>query len=209
MEDTVPLSLLQGMPNGLAEALHSLSAIWSRQNEHWIVGGSCALLVQGVELDGPPRDIDVYADLPTAKSLDMTSPGERLSQQRVDSSGNYVSLLSHYQVQGFQIELVGGFEILAAGAMYRLEVDQILLAYTDRLIMNNNHILHLMPLSHELMFNILRDRPDRYEKIAEVMKRHPEKHIPLLKTLLDRNVWVPEQLNKLKRLLPWSEWYGK
>ncbi|MCF2720062.1 hypothetical protein LWE69_24045 [Paenibacillus sp. UKAQ_18] len=51
----------------------------------------------------------------------------------------------------------------------------------------------------------MRNRPDRYKAIADVMKRDPRRHIIVLKQLLVSNIWNEEQLDKLAELLPWPE----
>ena len=60
--------------------------------------------------------------------------------------------------------------------------------------------VRLMPLSHELVFNVLRDRPDRYVAIAEAMLRDMDHHMPLLKQLLRRNQLHGEHRMVLNRL---------
>lgn len=127
-----------------------------------------------------------------------------IDRQQVDRSGSYVSLLSHYDLEGFPVELVGGFEVLCGGALYRLEIERLLWSTGVQLELGSAS-LRLMPLSHELLFNILRNRPDRYKAIADVMKRDPRRHIIVLKQLLVSNIWNEEQLDKLAELLPWPE----
>nr|WP_233903739.1 hypothetical protein [Paenibacillus polymyxa] len=127
-----------------------------------------------------------------------------IDRQQVDRSGSYVSLLSHYDLEGFPVELVGGFEVLCGGALYRLEIERLLWSAGVQLELGSAS-LRLMPLSHELLFNILRNRPDRYKAIADVMKRDPRRHIIVLKQLLVSNIWNEEQLDKLAELLPWPE----
>uniref|UniRef100_A0AAE9PR64 Uncharacterized protein n=2 Tax=Paenibacillus TaxID=44249 RepID=A0AAE9PR64_PAEPO len=127
-----------------------------------------------------------------------------IDRQQVDRSGSYVSLLSHYDLEGFPVELVGGFEVLCDGALYRLEIERLLWSTGVQLELGSAS-LRLMPLSHELLFNILRNRPDRYKAIADVMKRDPRRHIIVLKQLLVSNIWNEEQLDKLAELLPWPE----
>ncbi|MDN4078521.1 hypothetical protein QYF52_11295 [Paenibacillus polymyxa] len=204
LKEAISSVLVDRLPHDLAVALGSLTESWSAVSVPWMLGGSCALLVQEVELDRLPRDIDIYADIHAAKLLHARSPGVSIDPQQVDRSGSYVSLLSHYELEGFPVELVGGFEVLCDGALYRLEVERLLWSAGIQLDLENTS-LRLMPLSHELLFNLLRNRPDRYQAIADVMKRDPQQHIGILTQLLVRNIWNKEQLGKLIELLPWPE----
>lgn len=204
LKEAIPSTLLNRLPHDLTVALSSLADRWSMVSVPWMLGGSCSLLVQGVELDRLPRDIDIYADIHAAKQLHAHPPGINIDRQQVDRSGSYVSLLSHYEVEGLPVELVGGFEVLCGGALYRLEVERLLWSAGIRLVLGCVSI-HLMPLSHELLFNLLRNRPDRYRAIAKVMKRDPQRHLEILKQLLISNIWAEEQLDRLVGLLPWPE----
>jgi hypothetical protein len=208
LKEAVPSVPLNRLPHELAAALARLADGWSAVAVPWLLGGSCSLLVQEVELDRLPRDIDIYADIHAAKQLHAHPPGVMTDRQQVDRSGSYVSLLSHYELEGFAVELVGGFEVLCDGALYRLEVERLLWSAGVRLDLGGSS-LRLMPLSHELLFNLLRNRPDRYEAIAAVMKRDPQRHIPVLNQLLISNIWTEEQLDKLEELLPWPELYSR
>ncbi len=63
----------------------------------------------------------------------------------------------------------------------------------------------MMPLAHELLFNLLRNRPDRYEAIAKTMKAFPELHMQALSDLMQRNRWGSEFERKLERLIDSSK----
>ncbi|MGM1020577.1 MAG: hypothetical protein ACQEXV_08540 [Bacillota bacterium] len=204
MKEAISSLRLNKLPHELTAALSSLADTWASIAVPWMLGGSCSLLVQEVELDRLPRDIDIYADIHAAKQLHAKAPGVMIDRQQVDRSGSYVSLLSHYELEGFPVELVGGFEVLCDGALYRLEVERLLWSAGIRLDLGRSS-LRLMPLSHELLFNLLRNRSDRYEAIADAMKRDPQRHIVVLNQLLISNIWTDDQLAKLQELLPWPE----
>jgi len=168
----------------------------------WLVGGSCGLLLQRVRLDKPPRDLDLYVD-----QDDVSLFHERLREWALDEPSYsetpiYRSTLSHYQMNGVQIELVAGFQVQSYGCDYRVTVRNGLFRHS--LAAEGERPLpaiRLMPLAHELVFNVLRDRPDRYEAIAEVMQSRPERHIPVIRDIIRTNVIVPPVLAALERLL--------
>ncbi|SEL84971.1 hypothetical protein SAMN04488688_106162 [Paenibacillus sp. cl141a] len=190
------LNDLPELEKALATAIHKLN----QAPVAWLLGGSCCLLLQGVELGKPPRDIDIYADAGGVQPLHEALALLAVDAPRLDQEGIYSSILSHYELERVPIELVGGFEVNSEGSSYRVEIDQLLYPAAPA-----RHIrdvtVRLMPLSHELVFNVLRDRPDRYEAIAEAMLRDMNQHLPLLQRLLSRNRLSGEHRLVLKRLI--------
>ncbi|WP_160033291.1 hypothetical protein [Paenibacillus sp. An7] len=185
----------------LDTALNVLGKTWNPKRYNWLLGGSCSLLLQGVELADPPNDIDVYADFETARPLHKEISSYSVDEQRLDRSGTYTSLLSHYQIGEASIELSGGFEICTSDSLYRTDI-AFLIPYAKKFnIPGAQHSISMTPLSHELMFNILRERADRYELIAKKMKENIDVHIPLLKDLIRRNVWSSAHLKQLEDAL--------
>ncbi|MDP4096662.1 hypothetical protein OIN60_07750 [Paenibacillus sp. P96] len=194
--------MLRNIP-ALAAALYDMSKAWSGLEAVWLLGGSCSLLLQQVELKRLPNDIDVYADIAAAKQLHTAAPGTSENRQELNRSGLYTSLLSHYRLRELRLELVGGFEIMTEGSMYRLEVEHVLRRHAPLATLNDIQFC-LTPLSHEFMFNMVRERRDRYEAIAQVMNARPELHVPLVSKLLEANVWSDRHLSWIAALLPWA-----
>lgn len=105
-----------GIPYILEAALASISEVldlsWLEKPPVWLLGGSCGLLLHGVQLSAPPRDIDLYADLEDAEVLHSA-----LSCYSVDGgpeedySGGCYSLRSRYRIGDARVELVCGFQI--------------------------------------------------------------------------------------------------
>lgn len=128
---------------------------WKRQNLEYSTlylasWGSCGLLLQQVELQQAPRDIDVYADLAAARGLHHAAPGIALDEPVIDRTGPYASLLSHYQVGECALELVGGFEVWSRQSWYRIEIEQLLIHHAPQAQIGS-YTLRLMPLAHELL----------------------------------------------------------
>lgn len=177
----------------LIDALRQLAREWGNSRESWLVGGSCGLWLQGIALEQAPRDIDVYADLTGARGLHEILGTRSTDKQVLDESGMYVSLLSHYQMGPYVLELVGGFEVKTEGSHYKIEVGDLLYGQAPSVRLDNEW-LRLMPLSHEFLFNVLRDRPDRYVPIGKAIVLHSEEHLPLLRDLIKRNTWSRKHL---------------
>lgn len=160
----------------LGDALRQLAEDLTGIGQPWLVGGSCGLLMQGVALAEAPHDLDVYADGEAARRIHAELRAYSTDEQTEDRSAIYYSILSHYQIGGVKVELVGDFQVTACDSVYRVDAaryyEQYAVTHTLSSERNSNAI-KLMPLEHELVFNILRDRPDRYEAIARVMlERH-------------------------------------
>lgn len=184
----------------LVAALKNLGSRLDQADAAWLLGGSCGLWLQGVPLERSPRDIDVYYDRAEAKKLHNRLTDLALDEPVWDESGRYSSMLSHYRLGALTMELVGSFEIRNGSSMYRTEVSGVLTGYAEQIMLEGVPI-RLMPLAHELLFNVLRERPDRYCAVAEAIRKSPERHVGLLKLLLDRNAWEAETVSAVAKLL--------
>lgn len=169
-----------------ASALSLLADKLTGCQANWVVGGSSGLSVRGASLARPPRDLDVYADLASVPILHA-----RLSDYAVDGPAEneterYRSILSHYNMEETIVELVGNFRVRACQSDYMTEVDDVLYPNADILEMDG-HEVRLVPLAHELIFNLLRERMDRATVVGQLIAHQPARHLPLLHTLLERN----------------------
>lgn len=180
--------MTQNMPPELRLALRKAASALSTVRPAWLLGGSCGLLLQGVELGRTPRDIDIYTDSVHVPLLHGQLQFWAAGEPVLDREGIYESMLSRYELDGYSLELVGGFKVSAGHSRYSVEVDR-LLALSAPVCELDDRTIRLMPLAHELVFNVLRDRPDRYVPVAEAIRRDQKRHIGLLELILTRNVW--------------------
>lgn len=102
------LSDLPGLESLLYETVCKLNLT----GQPWVLGGSCSLLLQGVQLDKPPRDIDIYTDAESVHELHASLADWAEDAPHLDQEGMYASILSHYGRYGVSIELVGGFTVM-------------------------------------------------------------------------------------------------
>lgn len=171
----------------------------------WVLGGSCALWLHEVTLTALPHDIDVYTDDEHIPILHELLCDLAMDEPILDESGIYRSRLSHYRLGEYGMELVGGFTLRTGSSSYLTEVAEVLAPAAIQIQLDSAEgKLPLMPLSHELLFNILRSRPDRYRAIADAMAREPEQHSALLRTLIRSNQWSEAHLSLIKELFPWA-----
>jgi hypothetical protein len=165
-----------------------------------MVGGSCGLLLQGVPLDTVPRDLDIYVDREDAEFVDRCLADYRVDGPEWSETGMYRSLLSHYQIMGTMVELVGSLSVDTEGSSYDVRVGGPLSVHGP-LLNDQGRLIPLMPLAHELVFNVLRKRPDRYEAIARTMGAKLVTHESQLKRLLAANALSEETVQRICGLL--------
>lgn len=172
-----------------------------KEQSPWLLGGSCGLLLHGVKLDKAPRDIDLYTD-----EIRINDLHEKLAQELpvldypiLDETRTYRSTLSHYQLDAYTVELVGGFEVRARESYYRVHVEPVLYPAAPVYMLEAGSI-HLMPLAHELIFNLLRDRPDRYEPISERIREQSQDHATLIEQIIQHNGFHPQFMQRIRRL---------
>lgn len=168
----------------LAETLESCDA-------RWVVGGSTGLALRGAKLDRAPRDIDIYVDHDSVFPVHDRLSSNWLDGPEDNRTERYRSILSHYRLAGAMVELVGDFRVSAMQSDYLAEVNDFLYPNGDKVEVNGFEI-GIVPLAHELLFNLLRERKDRAAVAGDLMAQNPEKHIPLLQALIRRNRFSPE-----------------
>jgi hypothetical protein len=166
----------------------------------WLIGGSCGLLLQDVDIGRSPRDLDIYVDY-----NDVTTVYTSLQNYSVDTpiyseTPIYASILSHYLIDGNTVEVVGDFRVQALHSSYQVEAAYLWDNHC-RLAMIDGLEVKVMPLAHELLFNLLRNRPDRYEPIMKTMQAFPELHMQALNDLMQRNSWGIAFKSKLEQLI--------
>lgn len=190
------------VPEPLKEIFFELEVHTRGSDSTWLVGGSTGLLLQGVQLAALPRDLDLYADRRAAENLHMALRRYATDEQTESETLIYRSMLSHYEMNGVKVELVGAFEVRALDSEYRVEAEYLARTHALAVPYGEGKTVRLMPLAHELVFNVLRDRPDRYEAIARVCQaREPERHRQALDDLIARNRFSGELADRLRTLL--------
>jgi hypothetical protein len=184
----------------ILQALAQIRSLLHTKQVDWLVGGSCGLLLQEVDITQPPRDLDIYVDAVGASIIYDAMQPFAVDQLVRSHTTIYSSVLSHFHINHIQVEVVGGFEIQALQSDYRVEVSQLLLKYSTTYRVGECEI-GLMPLAHELIFNILRQRPDRYLAIAAKMLSDSASYLTPLNKIIERNSFDPAFFKKLNELL--------
>ncbi|RKP57069.1 hypothetical protein D7Z26_03535 [Cohnella endophytica] len=152
----------------------------------WVVGGSTGLALRGAKLERAPRDIDIYADQKDIRLIHDRLRAFTIDGPKSDRTERYDSILSHYQIEDASIEVVGDFRVTALDSVYQTEVADFLFPNRDRAQVNGRDI-PIVPLGHELIFNLLRERKDRALIAGGLIIERTERHLPLLNDLLRKN----------------------
>ncbi|NBD22595.1 nucleotidyltransferase family protein [Paenibacillus glycinis] len=191
-----------GIGEPLGRALEVIAGAVSRDRAKWLIGGSTGLLLRGLALPSPPRDLDLYADDEAARTLHAALRPFAVDEQQLSVSPIYRSLLSHYDIHGVQVELVGGFVVAAGRDRYTVEVEEVLEPL--RLTVTTGAFeAGVVPLAHELWFNMLRAREDRVSLITTHMRKEPGLHQEALRLIAARNdlsAALQEQVAQLLRI---------
>ncbi|ASA22935.1 hypothetical protein [Paenibacillus donghaensis] len=179
-----------GISSELGKALGRVTELLSLNGREerpvWLLGGSCSLALQQVPLQAAPRDVDLYAELAAAKPLHEALSDFALGEPEEDFSRGCYSLISRYRIEETAVELICGFRMNYGGSQYIVDTGS-LLPHAPLLQLTEGGQVRLMPLAHEFLFNAIRGRADRYERIAAVMRKDAGRHLPLLQSLVQRN----------------------
>jgi hypothetical protein len=182
------------------QAIENIHAQLQSKHVKWLVGGSCGLVLQDVIIDKLPRDLDIYVDAKDAGIVYEALQSYATDQLVRSQTGIYISLLSHFRMVNVPVEVVGGFEVHVDQSHYQVEVSGFLESF-DVTYDTGICRFGVMPLAHELVFNILRQRPDRYQAIAEKMRANPMEYLTPLNKILERNSFSVDFIHKLNELL--------
>ncbi len=180
------------MPTGNpVSALRRLAELLEGCDARWVVGGSTGLALRGAKLERAPRDLDVYADREAIRAIHERLAAYALDGPADNETDRYRSVLSHYKLEDTIVELVGDFRIAARGSIYQTEVEMTLYPSGNPVDAEGMTVM-LIPLGHELIFNLLRDRMDRAEVAGRLIAKDAERQLPLLRELIDRNRLAPD-----------------
>lgn len=171
----------------------------------WVLGGSAGLLLRGLHLAYPPRDIDLYCDEEDQPAIHSALIGYATDEPVFSETLIYRSTLSHYQIGDYRIELVGGFQVRAFGSCYSVDVRGVLIPYGESVKLSGSDApdehVRIAPLAHELVFNALRDREDRVALIADAMAANKATHSGALAVITENNELSPLVVGRLHRWL--------
>lgn len=99
-----------------------------------------------------------------------------------------------------KVELVGGFRMGSGEWQYSVDVG-MMQQYAPVRNYEGVGLVRLMPVAHELIFNLLRGRDGRCQAIARLIKQDLATHLPLLCQLIQENHLEDHLQAKLEELL--------
>ncbi|MFF2090124.1 hypothetical protein [Paenibacillus sp. NPDC058174] len=183
----------------LESALASVAQLGSGID--WVVGGSTGLMLRGLPLASEPNDLDLYIDEADFDRLYNLLRPYAIDKPVLSETDIYRSTLCHFELEGVSVELVGGFIVSAHGCRYETKVAELLKPLAERVIVDGNYFVHTVPLAHELWFNVLRNRPDRYQLIMDAFVQDEAKHGEALKQLESHHTFTPEMVRKVHQMI--------
>ncbi|PZD93517.1 hypothetical protein DNH61_23135 [Paenibacillus sambharensis] len=196
-------------PESIRSALEIISSLSGGLGDAWVVGGSAGLMLQGLNLAEPPRDLDIYADKDDAASIHALLSGYATDRPTYSVTPIYESVLSHYDIARVSVELVGGFVVSAGEDRYTVRVRNDLMPHASLIKVGSAGLsAAVVPLAHELIFNLLRSRMDRVEVVAAAMSDAPQRHGPALRALVAASSLTPVTEQRLLRLAGLAETEG-
>jgi hypothetical protein len=188
------------MSRPLGRALEAIAGAVAPTGAKWLVGGSTGLLLRGIELPAPPRDLDIYADDEAAQAIHAALRPFAVDEQQLSVSPIYRSLLSHYDIEGVQVELVGGFVVASGAERYAVEVEDVLEPMRTTIEVGAQTV-GVVPLAHEFWFNVLRARRDRTELIGRRIREELALHLDALDLIVSRNRFSAALQDQASRIL--------
>ena len=165
----------------------------------WLVGGSTGCLLQKVRLEREPNDLDIYTDHIYLDHFQQTLEDWSLEDAHYSETEQYRSYLSRYQNHSLEAELVANLSVCTEDGQYDVDVCGLLAPFAPTVDILTESV-QLMPLEHELVFNLLRNREDRYAPIATAIK-HRGVHRSLWQQLQERNTLSEEFWNRASALI--------
>lgn len=142
----------------------------NRTDIPWLVGGSTACLLQNVPLTRKPNDLDIYTDRRFIDSLKQALAGWNIVAVHNMETERYSSYLSRCRVDTLDVEFSADLTVRTEHGQYDVEVGDLLAKHKIMTIMNDVS-LPLIPLEHEMVFNLLRERSDRFRPISDTLKK--------------------------------------
>lgn len=168
----------------------------------WIVGGSAGLMLRGIPLSAEPRDLDIYCDDEDMFTIFQSLREFAVDEPTVSVTGMYRSRLCHFQIHNVQVELVGGFQVTATGCHYETAVRELLIPYGERIKLSGTSLgVYVVPLAHELYFNVLRGRSDRVQLIVQAFAEAPEMHERAFQAIESSNTFTEAVKCNIRRFI--------
>ncbi|SFF04626.1 hypothetical protein SAMN05216378_4866 [Paenibacillus catalpae] len=189
----------------IEKALAAIVRLLAGVEADWVLGGSTGLMLRGLPLQAAPNDIDLYVDDNEYDQIYERLKPFASDTKQLSECGNYRSVLSHFVIEGIPVELVGGFVVRANGCRYVTEVSSLLKPYSELFAVRDAEdsglYVPVVPVAHELWFNMLRSREDRITLLMDHYIKDESRHEEARRLLEKRNVLTVEAKKQLSQRL--------
>lgn len=97
------------VPGNIIESLKRLYEVFHGKGIHWILSGSTALAIRGVDVV-INNDIDILTDKSGAEQIDELLSEYRISRPDYSETEKYRSYFGKYEIEGVGVEVMGKFQ---------------------------------------------------------------------------------------------------
>ncbi|WP_128894452.1 hypothetical protein [Longirhabdus pacifica] len=194
------MNTTQVNPDVMVHVIDKLDRCLKPQGVHYVIGGSSSLMLQHVELNQHPNDVDVYvAESDVLKAHDALK-SYAIDTPRIIENGMFRSNMSGYVIHNMLVELVGGFQITTSATKFALIIDRDHPYHVSEVYVLGKRIA-ITSLAYEFVFNVIRERADRYIPIVQKMNKQMELHHDDLQRMLQHHIISMEHKNKISQLI--------
>ncbi len=133
--------------------------------EKWIVGGSTASFLQGVNII--PRDIDILTTKKGAFEIEKKLQKYVKKSVKLEKTKKYVSYFGKLKIQDIYVEICGELYIIYRGRAFPFYPPFI----KEKEIYRDGKKLLTVSLENQLWINLLEDKEERAKLIAKYLKK--------------------------------------
>lgn len=155
----------------LKAAIVAISGRSAGSGIEWLVGGSVGAILHGVQLDAPPRDLDIDTTGPGAYSLEARLSEYVQEAVTLSETPLYRNYFGCLKIDGVEVDLVGDLDVKHKSFAHHFRITPEV--WHKRTVVDvGGFEVGLTPLEHQLILNLIRGREDRTRPIAGYLRRH-------------------------------------
>lgn len=154
------------LPPRLKEALITVSETLARLSIRWVLVGSTASYLNGVEVE--PKDIDIIVEADKVYEVDETlaSSFRALRRVRYSSSETYSSHYGVFEILGVKVEIMADLKICGEPGCLNVDFEELHRHSRNRRVGDEN--IRVAPLEWQLVANTL--IPGKEKRIVKILE---------------------------------------
>ena len=154
------------IPPKLLEVLDIVSKVLTGISARWVLVGSTASSLNGIEVE--PKDIDIIVETNKVYEVDkaLASSFRALRRVKYSSNGTYSSHYGVFEVLGVKVEVMADLKICGEPGCLEVEFEDLYQHSKDLRIGDKS--LKVAPLEWQLIANTI--IPGKEERVARILK---------------------------------------